>query len=83
MSETTETQKMTDLTLDQIRELLAVRVSGYNAKLLLNHAIVESGIAPEMNSPLNEENAKSICMALIDKGGPSFQVGRSLFQTIQ
>ena len=82
MSETIA-NKTTDLTLDVIRVKLAEKVSGYNAKLLLNHAIVESGVSVDMQSPLNEENAKSICMALISKGGPSFQVGKSLYHTLQ
>lgn len=79
---TTGPIKMTSLTLDEIRKQLAERVTGYNAKLLLHHAIVKSGVPTEMDSPLNEENAKSICMALISKGGPSFQVGKHLFQQI-
>ena len=84
MSEVTnaESQKITSLTLDAVLQKLSEKVTGYNAKLLLNHAIYQSGVSGDLATPLDAESAKSVCMALIDKGGPSFQVGKALYQQI-
>lgn len=82
MSEVNSEVTMTEITLDAIRARLAEKVSGYNAKLLLNDAIVSSGVQTDFRTPLDSEMAKSICLALLAKGGPSFQVGKSLYKTI-
>ncbi len=76
-----EATKLTDITLNVIFKKLSEKVTAYNAKLLLNHAIVLSGVKQAPDTPLNQEMAKSICLELCKKGGPSFQVGKNLYNT--
>lgn len=57
---------------------LSKKVSESNAKLLFDSALVKSGIS---NADVFEKDqAHSICMALINKGGPSFQVGAQIYK---
>lgn len=71
------------LTLGQVRQALRERVSAYNANLMLHAALSSSGLRREDNEVLEAEEAKALCMALINRGGPSFQVGKSLMQNLQ
>lgn len=80
---TPEQAKITDISLDVVLEKLSEKVSGYNAKLLLNHAMVGSGVFGDSQDFLNAKSAESICLELIKKGGPSFQVGRDLYSRTQ
>ncbi|MEZ4873635.1 MAG: hypothetical protein R2827_15620 [Bdellovibrionales bacterium] len=73
--------KMTEITFQLFYDKLSSKVSGYNARLLLNTACINSGIA-QTESALNEEEVKSICLELIKKGGPSFQVGKEVYSEL-
>jgi hypothetical protein len=43
-----------------------------------------SGVASEDHHiQLAKEEARAICLALINKGGPAFQVGRALYSNVQ
>lgn len=64
-----------NLFLDELKK----RVSPSNAKLLLDSAVVKSGINCTSDAPLNAQDAHTLCMELIRKGGPSFQVGRAVY----
>ena len=80
-AEVVEPPKMTEITFQHFYEKLSAKVSGYNAKLLLNTACINSGIQQKDDS-LNEEEVKMICLELIKKGGPSFQVGKEVYGQI-
>lgn len=58
---------------------LKKKVSDSNAKLLLHTASVRSGVYYPEHEPLKKEDAHNLCMELIKGGGPSFQVGRSVY----
>lgn len=61
---------------------LASRVSQYNAQLLLHSASISSGISTDSEDFLNRDEAKALCLELIKKGGPAFQVGKSLYSQV-
>ena len=82
MSETTASET-TDLTLKDFYQKLSERVSDYNAKLLLQSVVFTSGLSNEDSSPLNKEDAQAICLELIKKGGPAFQVGKDMYHRVQ
>ncbi|MGE0762460.1 MAG: hypothetical protein AB7N80_04205 [Bdellovibrionales bacterium] len=71
------------MTLNDIYLKLSERVSTYNARLMLRSAMLSSGVIGEDSQVLENEQAKAICLALINKGGPAFQVGKSMYQTLQ
>ncbi|MCB0414123.1 MAG: hypothetical protein KDD50_07305 [Bdellovibrionales bacterium] len=66
---------------------LATRVSGYNAKLILDMALIEVGFdfteVSAEEKKLNCDEAKNLCLELIKQGGPAFQVGKNLYHQIQ
>ena len=78
--------QMTEISVNDFYVKLSERVSGTNAKLLLSSAIVGSSYAPvdgvEGTSPMNVDDVKSLCLELIKKGGPSFQVGKNMYHQI-
>ncbi|MCB0356291.1 MAG: hypothetical protein KDD40_04750 [Bdellovibrionales bacterium] len=69
--------------LNDVYMKLNERVSAYNARLLLHSVKVGAGIHDEQNSPLAIEDAKNVCLELIKKGGPAFQVGKDLYTQVQ
>tara|TARA_Y100000817_G_C16781458_1_gene510778 strand:- start:439 stop:717 length:279 start_codon:yes stop_codon:yes gene_type:complete len=81
VAEETPAPKMTEITFQDFYDKLSSKVSGYNAKLLLNTACINSGIQKKEET-LNEEEVKQICLELIKKGGPSFQVGKEVYGQI-
>lgn len=67
----------TNLILTRLQQ----RVSKGNAKLLLDMAKIQSGLQFDDDSiELEKETAKSLCLTLIKQGGPSFQVGQSIYK---
>lgn len=80
MDETT--QEICKLTLNDFYSRLSERVSDYNAKLMLQSAVISSGL-DQNSSSLNNDEAKAICLELIKKGGPAFQVGKAMYQHVQ
>ena len=82
MSEGEKSVSMTTFTTKHFLRQLEARVSGYNAKLLLSAALIDSGIGSDTEEKLDSEQAKSLCLSLIKKGGPAFQVGQSLYREL-
>lgn len=72
-----------ELTMNDICAKLSERVSNYNARLMLQSALIGTGLNRDNSEVLNKEEVRAICIALINKGGPAFQVGRELYQRIQ
>ncbi|NQZ00078.1 MAG: hypothetical protein HRT45_05340 [Bdellovibrionales bacterium] len=70
------------ITMNDFYNKLSERVSDYNAKLVLQSAAVSTGIDREQ-SRLNREEARAICLELIKRGGPAFQVGKAMYQSVQ
>lgn len=77
-----QTPGMTVLTTRHFLRRLEEKVSGYNAKLLLHAALVDSGIESQNDEKLDADQAKTLCLSLIKKGGPAFHVGQSLYKEI-
>lgn len=71
------------LTIQDFYVKLSQRVSDYNARLMLRTAMFESGVEGEGSKVLELEQAKAMCLALINKGGPAFQVGKDLYRNLQ
>jgi hypothetical protein len=71
------------ITVADIYAKLSQKVSTYNARLMLRSAMVTSGVEGEDGLVLENEQVKAICLALINKGGPSFQVGKDIYRTLQ
>ncbi|MCB0391743.1 MAG: hypothetical protein KDD58_10645 [Bdellovibrionales bacterium] len=69
--------------LNDVYVKLSQRVSAYNARLLLHSVKVGAGIQDDGNEPLSLEEAKIVCLELIKKGGPAFQVGKDLYSQVQ
>ncbi|MEK6553845.1 MAG: hypothetical protein AABZ31_01280 [Bdellovibrionota bacterium] len=69
----------TEVTMNVFFQELKKRVSPSNAKLLLHSAAVNSGVAFTMETKLNTEETKTLCLELIKTGGPCFQVGRTIY----
>jgi hypothetical protein len=70
------------ITVNYFLDELKKRVSFSNAKLLLDSAVVRTGINCSADSPLNSKDAHALCMELIRAGGPGFQVGRSVYMNM-
>lgn len=65
--------------LNEISNLLKKKVSSLNAKILLDSAVSLSGLQVTSEEPLTKEQIESLCLKMISKGGPSFQVGREVY----
>lgn len=77
-------KEMTAITANHFLTRLSEKVSSYNARLLLNSAMVESGLHETViDAPLAKEDAKTLCLKLIKKGGPAFHVGQSIYREVQ
>lgn len=62
------------------RKGLEVRMSPFNAKIILDSAFVSSGIIVTEEN-LDKAQAQSLCLTLIKKGGPAFHVGTEIYKT--
>ncbi len=80
MSQTTQTNSVK---VEEFYSRLSERVSGYNARLMLRSALFSSGFNALEVTELSKEDAKTLCLELIKKGGPSFQVGKDMYQLVQ
>ena len=69
----------TEVTINLFFQELKKRVSPANAKLLLHSAAVNTGVNFSMETKLNTEETKTLCLELIKTGGPCFQVGRTIY----
>ncbi len=86
MSDQTQSQEavansvVLELTTRDFLNQLRSRVSAYDAQLILDSAIVSSGLEVTDESKMTKDEAKSLCLQLIKKGGPAFQVGSSIYR---
>ena len=80
---TQATTTVTTFTINHVLLRLSERMSGYNARLMLTAAMLKSGVEAREDDNLGNDDAKAICLALINKGGPSFQVGKDLYRVLQ
>lgn len=78
-----ESLEMSSLTLNDIYVELTQRVSMFNARLMLDSSIQKSGVPNEEGAFLNKGEVKTICMELIRNGGPSFQVGKNIYNRMR
>lgn len=72
-----------EVTYNTFVSKLNERVSDYNTKLVIQSVKIGTGIREEDDTPLNIEDVRSICLELIKKGGPAFQVGKDIYNTLQ
>lgn len=72
-----------EIRLQDFYSKLNKRVSDYNARLVLQSAVMSSGIHREGIDQLNVDEARAICLELIKRGGPAFQVGKDIYQQLQ
>jgi hypothetical protein len=70
------------VTLKYFMKRLQERVSHDNARLILDAAVIVSGIKAPLDQELNREEATSLCMELIKKGGPAFQIGSAIYREL-
>lgn len=81
-----ESQEMCGLSVNDFYIKLSEKVSGTNARLMLNSALMGFGYsdvdAINETQPLKIDDAKALCLELIKKGGPAFQVGKSMYHQI-
>ena len=68
------------LTTGVILNRLQQRVSINNARLLLNSAKIQTGLTVDNETLLGNEEAKALCMKLINQGGPAFHVGQAIYK---
>lgn len=69
------------LTATLILGRLQQKVSIVNAKLLLDSAKVQSGLQIiDNDQALEMDQAKTLCLRLINNGGPSFHVGQAIYK---
>ena len=73
----------TEITMNHFYNELRERVSVSNARLLLNAAVVKSGVNTTEDGLMNKDDVQTICLELIKNGGPAFQVGKSIYHQIQ
>lgn len=74
-----EVQK-SGLTAGEILVRLQQRVSVNNARLLLNSAKTQTGLKIDDQTVLGDADAKTLCLKLINQGGPAFQVGQAIYK---
>lgn len=79
----TQATTTTTVTVNHIFLRLSERMSTYNARLMLQAAMLTSGVEAQAEQTLEADQIKSICLALINRGGPSFQVGKDLYRVLQ
>ena len=68
------------MTPNDFIERLRLRVSHYNARLVLHSAMVSTGLKVENDVVLSDEQFESLCLGLIKAGGPAFQVGQAMYR---
>jgi hypothetical protein len=75
-----QSEAKTVLTANLILNRLQQKVSKSNAKLLFDTAKIQAGFQCEGESELEGEQAKTLCLAMIKQGGPSFHVGQAIYK---
>lgn len=59
---------------------LESKMSGHNAKMILDSAFLQEGLSYPYDQELNKEQSQNLCLALIKKGGPAFKVGTEIYK---
>lgn len=72
--------ELQSLTANLFLSRLQQKVSITNAKLLLDTAKVQTGIRSDNETVLEMEQAKALCLKLINQGGPAFHVGQAIYK---
>ncbi len=76
MDQTNDNQAINvQLFYDSLRE----KVTSNNARLILNSALMQSGLKDRDDS-LNSDEAKQLCLELINIGGPAFKIGQTIYR---
>ena len=75
-----QSENTTVLTANLILGRLQQKVSKSNAKLLFDSAKIQAGLKCEDEVELEKEQAKTLCLAMIKQGGPSFHVGQAIYK---
>lgn len=84
MSESIESTSVSKLTLNDFYSKLSEKVSDYNARLLMQSVMIGAGLSgSDHSSALKVEEARTLCLELIKKGGPAFQVGKVMYGQVQ
>ena len=61
------------------RKSLEVKMSPFNARIILDSAFVSSGVI-KTEENLDKTQTSDLCLALIKKGGPAFHVGTEIYK---
>jgi hypothetical protein len=75
-----QSETTTVLTANMILNRLQQKVSKSNAKLLFDTAKIQAGFQCQDEAELEKEQAKTLCLAMIKQGGPSFHVGQAIYK---
>jgi hypothetical protein len=75
-----EANKPVEVNASTFRKGLEIRMSPFNAKIILDSAFVSSGIVLTEEN-LDKTQAQTLCLSLIKKGGPAFHVGTEIYKT--
>lgn len=70
------------VTIKYFMKRLQERVTQDNARLILDAAVIVSGIKAPDDKELNKEEAACLCLELIKKGGPAFQIGSAIYREL-
>lgn len=69
------------LTVKLFYDTLKSKVSSQNAKLILDSALIPMGMSSEEpEHVLTDDQAKDLCLQMIKKGGPAFNVGQTIYR---
>jgi hypothetical protein len=69
------------LTVKLFYDTLKTRVSSQTAKLILDSALSPMGMTSESQEyELTNDQAKDLCLQMIKKGGPAFNVGQTIYR---
>ncbi len=74
---------MSEVTPNLILEKLKIKLSTYDARIILDSAMVIAGLRSEWTQPLQKQDAQTLCMQLMRRGGPAFHVGTEVYKQLQ
>ncbi len=77
-----EVQTKTSFTIRDFHEKLSERVSGFDADLILNRALLDAELPLAKDTKIDREKVRTICLQLIKQGGPAFQVGQIFYNQV-
>ncbi len=69
------------LTVKVFYDTLKTKVSSQTARLILDAALIPMGMnAQQPEHQLTQEQAKDLCLEMIKRGGPAFNVGQTIYR---